>query len=87
MYTFQIIPFPQVGARTMCDALIPSSQALAATNDLKEAASKAREGADSTAKMTSASAGRSNYLSEESLTGTPDPGAVAVAIVLEAISS
>lgn len=70
----------------MCDALIPCAEALILSNSLKEAARKARAGADGTSQMTSASAGRSNYLSEESLTGTPDPGAVAVAIVFEAIS-
>jgi hypothetical protein len=36
--------------------------------------------------MKAASAGRSNYLSEETLAGTPDPGAVAVSIVFEAFA-
>ena len=44
------------------------------------------KGADGTASMGSASAGRSNYLSEDALSGTPDPGAVAVGLVLTAIS-
>ncbi|KAL7578740.1 hypothetical protein ACA910_015973 [Epithemia clementina (nom. ined.)] len=61
------------------------------TNDnnsnLAEAAVKARQGADATAQMATASAGRSNYLSEESLSGTPDPGAVAVAIVFESMAA
>lgn len=70
----------------MCDALIPCAETLVSSNSVKEAASKARAGADSTAEMKTASAGRSNYLSEESLTGNPDPGAIAVAIVFEAIS-
>ena len=43
--------------------------------------------ANDTATMGTASAGRSNYLSEESLTGTPDPGAVAVSIVFEALAA
>jgi triose/dihydroxyacetone kinase / FAD-AMP lyase (cyclizing) len=76
----------QVGSRTMLDALVPAAAALVTSNSLAEAASEAKKGADSTAKMTQASAGRSNYLSEESLAGTPDPGAVAVAIVLEAMA-
>jgi dihydroxyacetone kinase len=75
-----------VGSRTMLDALVPAATAMQSSGDLASAASKAKEGADSTAKMKTASAGRSNYLSEETLDGTPDPGAVAVAIVLEALS-
>lgn len=73
----------QVGSRTMLDALVPGATALVETKDLATAAAKAKEGADKTAQMKSASAGRSNYLSEESLYGTPDPGAVAVSIVME----
>jgi len=73
----------QVGSRTMLDALVPGATALVETKDLVTAAAKAKEGADSTASMKSASAGRSNYLSEDSLFGTADPGAVAVAIVME----
>ena len=75
-----------VGSRTMLDALVPAVSSMEATGSLSSAATKAREGADGTAKMKTASAGRSNYLSEETLGGTPDPGAVAVAIVLEALS-
>jgi dihydroxyacetone kinase len=74
-----------VGSRTMLDALVPAATTLVQTNDLKEAASKAKAGADRTAQMKAANAGRSNYLSEETLEGTPDPGAVAVSIVMEAI--
>jgi dihydroxyacetone kinase len=74
-----------IGARTMLDALIPAAASLVQTNDLKAAAAEAKAGADGTAKMKLASAGRSNYLSEETLEGTPDPGAVAVAIVFGAI--
>jgi dihydroxyacetone kinase len=76
----------QIGARTMLDALIPATVALIASNSLADAAAKAKEGADGTAAMKTASAGRSNYLSEETLEGTPDPGAVAVAIVLESLA-
>lgn len=75
-----------VGARTMLDALVPAATELVKSNSLKDAASKARTGADSTATMKSASAGRSNYLSESTLDGTPDPGAEAVALVFEALS-
>jgi dihydroxyacetone kinase len=75
-----------VGSRTMLDALVPASDEMADSRDAAAAASKAKEGADSTAKMASASAGRSNYLSAETLEGTPDPGAVAVSIVLQEIA-
>jgi triose/dihydroxyacetone kinase / FAD-AMP lyase (cyclizing) len=75
-----------VGARTMLDALVPAAASLVATSDLAEAAKKAREGANSTASMKTASAGRSNYLNAETLEGTPDPGAIAVAIVLETLA-
>ena len=70
----------------MLDALVPAANVLVDTGDIKEAASKAKLGADGTAQMKSANAGRSNYLSEETLEGTPDPGAMAVAFVMGAIS-
>lgn len=76
-----------VGARTMLDALVPSASSLVATQNVQDAAVQARQGADSTAQMTVASAGRSNYLSEVTLQGTPDPGAVAVALVFESFVS
>jgi dihydroxyacetone kinase len=75
-----------VGARTMLDALVPAAAVLVESNSIQEAALKARAGADSTAAMKTASAGRSNYLSESTLDGTPDPGAEAVALVLEALA-
>jgi len=76
----------QVGSRTMLDALVPGATALVETKDLATAAAKTKEGADGTANMKSASAGRSNYLSEDSLYGTPDPGAIAVSIVMGNLS-
>mmetsp|Transcript_20062 Transcript_20062/g.22978 ORF Transcript_20062/g.22978 Transcript_20062/m.22978 type:complete len:605 (-) Transcript_20062:145-1959(-) len=75
-----------VGSRTMLDALCPAAKTLTKTNSLSEAFSKAKSGADGTASMKIASAGRSNYLSEETLAGTPDPGAIAVSIVFEALA-
>lgn len=77
----------QVGSRTMLDALVPAANALVTNpEDWTVAARVARVGADSTAAMKVANAGRSNYLSETTLDGTPDPGAIAVAIVFEAIA-
>ena len=78
-----------VGSRTMMDALVPAAQASPddSAEWLQAAAQAARSGANTTAAMDTALAGRSNYLSQESLQGTPDPGAVAVAIVLEACAA
>ncbi|CAB9526224.1 Triokinase/FMN cyclase [Seminavis robusta] len=75
-----------VGSRTMLDALVPASNTLVSSKSLADSAAKAKEGADNTASLKAASAGRSNYLSEETLEGTPDPGAIAVALVLEEIA-
>jgi triose/dihydroxyacetone kinase / FAD-AMP lyase (cyclizing) len=79
------------GSRTMLDALIPAAKHLVAGSEtsgsnIAIAAKFAKEGADGTALMTVASAGRSNYLSAATLEGTPDPGAVAVSIVLQAMT-
>jgi triose/dihydroxyacetone kinase / FAD-AMP lyase (cyclizing) len=76
-----------VGSRTMLDALVPASDTLLATFSMVEAAAKAKEGANSTAALKTASAGRSNYLSEETLEGTPDPGATVVALVLQELAN
>eukprot|EP00593_Proboscia_inermis_P014963 CAMPEP_0171305772 /NCGR_PEP_ID=MMETSP0816-20121228/15614_1 /TAXON_ID=420281 /ORGANISM="Proboscia inermis, Strain CCAP1064/1" /LENGTH=163 /DNA_ID=CAMNT_0011786823 /DNA_START=164 /DNA_END=655 /DNA_ORIENTATION=- len=76
-----------VGARTMLDALVPAAKSLVETNSLSDASSLAKIGADGTADMKVASAGRSNYLSEETLKGTPDPGAMAVSIVFKALAA
>jgi ATP-dependent dihydroxyacetone kinase len=70
-----------VGDRTMIDALLPALEALA--TNLEAAASAARAGADTTAKMLKAKAGRASYVSENHLSGHNDPGAEAVAILFE----
>ena len=52
---------------------------LALKNDsLAAAVTAAREGAESTAQMLKAKAGRSSYLNSDNLEGVKDPGAVAV---------
>mmetsp|Transcript_8913 Transcript_8913/g.10315 ORF Transcript_8913/g.10315 Transcript_8913/m.10315 type:complete len:616 (-) Transcript_8913:199-2046(-) len=74
------------GSRTMLDALLPAVEVMkAASSSLEEVAKVAVDGAEGTASMKSASAGRSNYLNEDALSGTPDPGAIAVGLVLSAI--
>ncbi|EER04957.1 Dihydroxyacetone kinase, putative [Perkinsus marinus ATCC 50983] len=75
-----------VGSRTAMDALIPFADALLSGKSIEEAAERAREGAESTAKMASASHGRSANVPTEALMGRVDPGAVAVARVVKAIA-
>ncbi|MGH8083248.1 MAG: dihydroxyacetone kinase subunit DhaK [Lysobacter sp.] len=65
------------GDRTMLDALMPAVDALSA--GVNAAASAAREGADRTATMVRAGAGRASYVPEHALAGAIDPGAEAVA--------
>ena len=73
-----------LGDRTMVDALHP---ALAALGDGLAAATRAaRIGADHTASMRRAKAGRAAYISEGNLEGHVDPGAEAVARLFEALA-
>ncbi|WP_435017298.1 dihydroxyacetone kinase subunit DhaL [Tundrisphaera sp. TA3] len=73
----------RAGDRTMLDALIPASEALAEGRSLREAIEAAEAGAEATAAMMPRR-GRSSYLGDRAL-GHPDPGAVAVALWLRAI--
>jgi triose/dihydroxyacetone kinase / FAD-AMP lyase (cyclizing) len=81
------------GDRTMLDALYPAAQAFRATVDegksgleaVKAAAAAAATGAAATAKLLP-KRGRSLYLGERAL-GSPDPGAAAIAVWLDAIAS
>jgi dihydroxyacetone kinase len=80
------------GDRTMLDALLPAAAAFqdgvnshrARADALRSAADAAAEGARATAKMFPRS-GRSSYLGERVL-GHPDPGAEAVAVILDALA-
>ncbi|MES2142854.1 MAG: dihydroxyacetone kinase subunit DhaK, partial [Pseudomonadota bacterium] len=69
------------GHRTMIDALAPALAAL--PQGIRAAAVAAREGADATALMTRAKAGRASYLGQDRLRGHNDPGAEGVARLLE----
>jgi len=72
------------GDRTMIDALYP---ALSALNDgIAAAAAAARKGADHTATLSVAKAGRAAYVNAEKLAGHADPGAEAVARLFEALA-
>ena len=73
------------GDRTMVDALEPALKALDA-NGLEEAAAAARRGAEETAAMEKAKAGRSAYVGTK-LQGVVDPGAHAVAEVFAAAAA
>jgi dihydroxyacetone kinase len=75
------------GDRTMLDALIPAVAALEQGGDCAAAARAAREGAEATARMAKAQAGRSSYLAETALKGVADPGAVAIAAAFDAAAS
>jgi triose/dihydroxyacetone kinase / FAD-AMP lyase (cyclizing) len=80
------------GDRTMLDALLPAEAAIqsgassrrARADVLRSAAAAAAEGARATANMFPRS-GRSSYLGERVL-GYPDPGAEAVAVILDALA-
>lgn len=73
------------GDRTLIDALQPALEALR-DNGLAEAIVAAQQGADSTATMQKAKAGRASYVNSDNLNGVPDPGAVAVAEVFAAFA-
>lgn len=69
------------GDRTMVDALAPALEAL--PSGFKAAAEAARKGADLTATMVEAKAGRASYINARQLEGYNDPGAEAVARLFE----
>lgn len=73
------------GDRTLIDALQPALEALR-DKGLAEAIAAAQQGADSTATMQKAKAGRASYVNSDNLNGVPDPGAVAVAEVFAAFA-
>lgn len=73
-----------LGDRTLIDALQPALEALR-DRGLAAAIDAAKKGAESTATMQKAGAGRSSYVNSENLEGVTDPGAVAIAEVFTAI--
>lgn len=73
------------GDRTMVDALLPALEAL--DGGIAQAAAAARKGADYTATLTSAKAGRATYINAEHLEGHIDPGAEAVARLFEHLAA
>ncbi|MEM9551489.1 MAG: dihydroxyacetone kinase subunit DhaK [Pseudomonadota bacterium] len=73
-----------IGDRTMIDALAPALNAL--PDGIAAAAAAARSGADSTASIHRAKAGRAAYVPAENLKGHNDPGAEAVALLFEGLA-
>lgn len=79
------------GDRTMLDALIPACEAgvanagTSAADVAKAMAQAAKEGAEATAQMKKAQAGRAAYVGETDLVGNVDPGSMAIALAFEAI--
>ncbi len=75
----------QLGDRTMVDALHPALEALG--NGIEAAAKAAREGAEYTATLTKANAGRASYIGAAQLAGHIDPGAEAIARLFEHVAT
>jgi dihydroxyacetone kinase len=75
----------QVGDRTMIDALAPALDSF--QDGFAAAAKAARQGAEDTARMGRARAGRAAYVNSRQLEGNRDPGAEAVARLFEFLAS
>lgn len=76
----------QRGDRTLLDALIPALEAWQAQGTVQAAADAARRGAEHTATLAQARAGRAAYVPDTALQGVVDPGAEAVARVFETLA-
>ncbi len=76
----------KLGDRTMVDALEPALRALSQGKTLAFATDLARQGADATAHIKKAAAGRASYVPTDNLNGVIDPGAEAVAILFDALN-
>ncbi len=76
----------QPGDRTLIDALLPALESMKRGEPITQAAQAARDGAQATASMTRAGAGRSSYVNAANLKGVEDPGAAAIAAVFDALA-
>ncbi len=85
LHRIQEIGGAKIGDRTMIDALGPALEGL--EMGLSEAAKAARLGANRTAEITQAKAGRAMYINADQLRGHIDPGAEAVARLFENLSA
>ena len=75
-----------LGDRTMLDALLPAIAVLQKGGELGAAAHAARQGAEATAHLTQARAGRSSYVPAAHLSGVQDPGAAAVSAIFATLA-
>lgn len=75
------------GDRTMLDAMLPALECLVQGKSIMDAAVAARRGADATANMRKARAGRAAYMREDNLAGVKDPGAEALARAFETLAA
>jgi len=75
----------RLGDRTMVDALAPALDAL--DKGIQSAATAARAGANLTATLLKAKAGRAAYINAKQLEGHVDPGAEAVARLFESLAA
>lgn len=73
------------GHRTLVDALEPALLAMASGATREKVAAAAATGAEATAQMSHARAGRAAYLNQQTLEGVKDPGAYAVERVFAAL--
>ena len=78
------------GDRTLLDALCPALDALAESGlsrkGWQQAAQAARDGAEATAEMRQAGAGRAAYVRADALAGHVDPGAQAMVTIVAAVA-
>ncbi len=78
------------GDRTLLDALCPALDVLAdtglSTHGWQQAAAAARAGAEATADMRQAGAGRAAYVRADALAGHVDPGAEAMVTIITAVA-
>lgn len=74
----------RIGDRSLMDALVPALAAL--PQGWEAAARAARAGAEGTAHMARAQVGRSSHMATERLFGWNDPGAEAIACLLEGLA-
>mmetsp|Transcript_23338 Transcript_23338/g.51291 ORF Transcript_23338/g.51291 Transcript_23338/m.51291 type:complete len:549 (-) Transcript_23338:270-1916(-) len=77
----------QPGMRTMIDVFHPVAEAVKKGTAEADLAKLAQDKADATANIKSTNFGRAMYLNEESLSGFKDPGCVAAAIAIAALTS
>jgi len=77
----------KVGNRTMIDALIPAVQTTKSHKNIYSVAAAAKQGAESTITMSTASFGHAYYKADNEYVGYPDVGAMVIAIIFDAFAN